>query len=82
LTVDLVEPMGAENLLHFAFGKGDLIGRFGTSVRPTEGTSLTIAFDSARFHLFDKESEKAIGGPLPLPQTHDAARTVYAEPAA
>ncbi|HXP96171.1 MAG TPA: sn-glycerol-3-phosphate ABC transporter ATP-binding protein UgpC [Telmatospirillum sp.] len=82
LTVDLVEPMGAENLLHFAFGKGDLIGRFGTGVRPTEGTSLTIAFDPARFHLFDKESEKAIGDAKPLAQTHDVVRAAYAEPAA
>ena len=74
LTVELVEPMGAENLLHFAFGKADLIGRFGASLRPAEGSILTIAFDPARFHLFDKESEGAIGGILPLRRTRDAVR--------
>ncbi|MDR3438669.1 sn-glycerol-3-phosphate ABC transporter ATP-binding protein UgpC [Telmatospirillum sp.] len=82
LRVDLVEPMGAENLIHFTFGKGDLIGRFGTSVRPTEGTNLNVAFDPAHFHLFDKKSEQSIGTVLPTPQTHDAARTACADPAA
>jgi len=62
LRVDLVEPLGAENLIHFRFGTADLIGRFGHEIRPEEGSSLDITFDPGRLHLFDKTTELAITG--------------------
>jgi multiple sugar transport system ATP-binding protein len=62
LRVDLVEPLGAENLVHFGFGGADLIGRFEHEVRPVEGTTVEISFDPGRVHLFDKTTEAAIVG--------------------
>lgn len=60
LRVELVEPMGAENLLHFSLCKGALIGRFGNSVRPAQGTKIDVAFDAERFHVFDCETGMAL----------------------
>jgi len=56
LMVELVEPMGAENLLHFSLCKNSLVGRFGNTVRPAPDSMLNVAFDPNKFHLFDKDS--------------------------
>ncbi len=56
LPVELIEPMGAENLIHFTLGNQSLIGRFAHTIRPKIGSALEIAFDPAQFHFFDPES--------------------------
>jgi multiple sugar transport system ATP-binding protein len=58
--VEVVEPLGAENLVTFRLGQHELRGRFKPDVRPPPGTRLTLALDPERFHLFDGESGKAL----------------------
>jgi multiple sugar transport system ATP-binding protein len=60
LPVDLVEGMGAENLVHFALGGGTVVGRFDATTRPREGATVDVAFNPAAFHLFDKTTERAL----------------------
>ncbi|WP_263770229.1 ABC transporter ATP-binding protein [Propionivibrio soli] len=67
LAVELIEPMGAENLVHFALCQHALIGRFGNDVRPAPGTLLEVALDSDKMHLFDKETGQALDSPPPIP---------------
>ena len=60
LTAELVEPMGAENLVHFSLCTSSLVGRFGNTVRPLPDSQIGIAFDPNQFHLFDKGSGEAL----------------------
>jgi len=60
LKVELIEPMGAENLVHFALCQHSLIGRFGNHIRPAPGTLLDVTFDPGNLHLFDKESGETL----------------------
>lgn len=62
-TVDVVELMGNEVLLHALLGKMPVLARVGprTQVRP--GQPVGLAFDIGRLYLFDPETELAIGQP-------------------
>lgn len=60
LTVELVEPMGAENLVHFSLSKKSLVGRFGNAVRPPPDTRLAVAFNPGQFYLFDQDSGETL----------------------
>ncbi len=60
LKVELIEPMGAENLVHFALCKNSLVGRFGNHVRPAPGTLIDVVLDPTKMHLFDKQSGETL----------------------
>ena len=60
LEVTLVEPLGAENVVHLALGEFDLVGRFPNAVRPRQGGRLTVAFDPAALHFFDAASGETL----------------------
>ena len=60
LKVELIEPMGAENLVHFALGQRSVVGRFGNTVRPAPGTLIELTLDPEKMHLFDKESGETL----------------------
>jgi multiple sugar transport system ATP-binding protein len=60
LTVDMVEPLGAENVVRFNYGQSELIGRFNNTVRPSVGEQLQIALNPEGFHLFDSKTEEVI----------------------
>jgi multiple sugar transport system ATP-binding protein len=60
LTVEMVEPLGAENIVRFSLGKTELIGRFSNAVRPNPGAILQVALNPNGFHLFDTKTEEAI----------------------
>lgn len=60
LTVDMVEPLGAENVVRFSFGKAELIGRFSNAMRPAPGEVLQVAFNPRGFHLFDARTDEII----------------------
>ncbi|MDB5893752.1 MAG: glycerol-3-phosphate transporter ATP-binding protein [Rhodoferax sp.] len=51
--VELVELLGAENLLTLKLGEHELKARLAPDVRPAVGTRIPIALDPAQFHLFD-----------------------------
>jgi len=58
--VELVELLGAENLLTFKLGEHELKARLAPNVRPVIGENLAIALDPAHFHLFDQRSGHVI----------------------
>jgi multiple sugar transport system ATP-binding protein len=58
--VELVELLGAENLLTLKLGEHELKARLAPDVRPAVGTRLPIALDPAHFHLFDLQTGKVI----------------------
>ncbi len=58
--VEVVEPLGAENLVTLKLGNTEIKGRFAPDVRPDAGSRLQVALDHRHFHLFDAESGRAL----------------------
>ncbi len=59
-TIEVAELMGAETYLYAALNGSDFIARIDsdTSIRPTE--TIPLAFDMAKAHFFDAETEERI----------------------
>ncbi len=57
-TVDLIEPMGAENLLHLVEAEHDLRVVVDRSIRVTPGERLHVRFRPGQTHLFDQFSNR------------------------
>jgi multiple sugar transport system ATP-binding protein len=60
LEVDLVEPTGAETLIHLRSGGRSLIARVKPTDRVTRGQRIAFAFDLAHAHLFDPATEQVL----------------------
>lgn len=60
LEVTLVEPLGAENVVHMALGSFDLIGRFPNAVRPAQGGRLNVALNPDALHFFDASTGQTL----------------------
>lgn len=58
--VSLVEPLGADTLVHVAVADRTVTARVSPHFRPRIGERLNIGFDPAQVHLFDPQSEKAV----------------------
>ena len=58
--VELVELLGAENLVTLKLGAYELKARLAPDVRPSAGTRLSIALDPSHFHLFDQLSGEVV----------------------
>ncbi|MCM2291030.1 sn-glycerol-3-phosphate ABC transporter ATP-binding protein UgpC [Allorhizobium sp. BGMRC 0089] len=58
--VQVVEPLGADTLVHFTIDGQMLTARMAPDTRPQAGDELRIGIDPARLHLFDTVSEKVI----------------------
>lgn len=56
--VDLIEPMGAENLLHLVEGGHDLRVVVDRSVRVAQGERLHVRFRAGQTHVFDEFSNR------------------------
>ncbi|TPW28413.1 ABC transporter ATP-binding protein [Pararhizobium mangrovi] len=59
-TVNLVEPLGADTLVHLDVEGATVTARVTPHFRPAVGERLPLGFDPARIHLFDPDSEKAV----------------------
>ena len=57
----LAEPMGAEVHLNGTLGAHSIIARVSPRCRARPGERLTLTADLSMAHLFDKDSEKALG---------------------
>jgi multiple sugar transport system ATP-binding protein len=55
-TIELVEPLGHEQLVFLRLGSVTLAARTAPGRVPPAGAPLAITFDAARLHLFDAES--------------------------
>jgi multiple sugar transport system ATP-binding protein len=55
-SLELVEPLGHQHLLHLRVGSSTVTVRAAPGERPPLGTLMTINLDPARLHLFDARS--------------------------
>ena len=58
--VELVEPLGADTLVHVNLEGKVVTARVSAHFRPTVGERLRIGFDPSKARLFDPQSEKAV----------------------
>jgi multiple sugar transport system ATP-binding protein len=58
--IDVVEMMGPEALLYFSFADSNIIARVSPSTKARPGSTIKVAIDTVRVHIFDKKSEKTI----------------------
>lgn len=58
--VDVVEPIGSDNLIHLNTGEIHLIARVNPNVEIEVGEEPKIRFDEEKMHIFDEKTEKAI----------------------
>jgi len=59
-TVEVVEPMGAEKLLHLTTGKSSFIARVSSHNKAKVNQDIEMVFDMDKVHIFDKDTEKAV----------------------
>ncbi len=59
-TVEVVEPMGSEAYIYLTTGKSPFIARVDTHDHLVENTDVTMSFDMAKIHLFDKTTGETI----------------------
>ncbi|MDI3317075.1 MAG: sn-glycerol-3-phosphate ABC transporter ATP-binding protein UgpC [Bacillota bacterium] len=62
--VEVVEPLGAESYLHVTAGEDRLTVRTQPDIRTGMGERLRLAIEPERIHLFDGESQEALGVPV------------------
>jgi multiple sugar transport system ATP-binding protein len=59
-TVKVYELLGAEVNLYFAADQFDITARVNPRTTARPGDTIKVAFDLAKMHLFDKETEQVI----------------------
>ncbi len=59
-TVEVVEPMGAEIMLHLTTSKSIFIARVGSHNKAKVNQDIEMVFDMDKIHVFDKKTEKTI----------------------
>lgn len=60
MTVEVVELMGNESYLYATTGLNSIIVRLRADLRSSPGRRIDLAFDMAKTHFFDKDTEEAI----------------------
>jgi ABC-type sugar transport system ATPase subunit len=60
--LDLVEPMGSEAVLYASSGAHEITARVAPVGLPAPGTTIALAPDPAKVHLFDATSGERLGG--------------------
>lgn len=60
MTVDVIEPMGAQNILFLKSGEIDITSSVNAVTRPEIGDQIEIAMDCDNAHLFDADTEIVI----------------------
>ncbi|MCD6502938.1 MAG: ABC transporter ATP-binding protein [Euryarchaeota archaeon] len=58
--IDIVEPLGNVNIVHFTIGRVHFVGQFSRESKVREGMQMDIVFDMTKIHIFDKKTEEAI----------------------
>jgi ABC-type sugar transport system ATPase subunit len=61
-TVELVEALGYEQLMHLRIGNVSVAARGTPGERPPIGTPVHVTMDPARLRLFDADSGAALPG--------------------
>ena len=58
--MDVTELMGNEVIVYLVTEHNDFMGRFDPRTSSRVGNTMQVAFDMARMHIFDKQTELAI----------------------
>ncbi|MBO5262531.1 MAG: TOBE domain-containing protein, partial [Clostridia bacterium] len=58
--VDVTELMGAEIYLYLAVGEQNLTARVSSRSQARAGDKISIAIETARIHIFDKDTQKCL----------------------
>jgi ABC-type sugar transport system ATPase subunit len=53
-TVEMIEQLGADTLVHVAADKAQVIARLPHGVAPEVGSTVTLAADPSRVYVFDR----------------------------
>jgi len=59
--VEVVEPLGAELIVYLQAGPHEFTSRMDTRNRISAGDYLDVVFDTAKLHIFDKQTEQSLG---------------------
>jgi multiple sugar transport system ATP-binding protein len=59
--VEVVEPLGAELIVYLRAGPYEFTSRMDTRNRIKAGDRLAVVFDTAKLHVFDKQTEQTLG---------------------
>ncbi len=59
--VEVIEPMGAEVVVHVTTDAGIVVARVPPASPPRLGDAVTVGFDPSRLHLFDTRTEARLG---------------------
>ncbi|MET0745209.1 MAG: sn-glycerol-3-phosphate import ATP-binding protein UgpC [Microvirga sp.] len=65
MSVDFVEELGATQLFHGKVAGAEFVVQASTGQIPADSRSLTLAVSPANVHLFDPQTTKRLGRPLP-----------------
>ncbi|WJH37730.1 sn-glycerol-3-phosphate ABC transporter ATP-binding protein UgpC (plasmid) [Aliirhizobium terrae] len=60
VTIELVEPLGSDTLIHFTLASVKTVARVNPELRPKVGEQLKLAAQPGKAHVFDKASGKAL----------------------
>jgi len=60
VTIDVVEPLGSETLLHAIAGKDKIVARVNAKSLAKDGQKMDLVFDMNTMHIFDKATEKEL----------------------
>jgi multiple sugar transport system ATP-binding protein len=58
--VQVVEPLGADTLVHFNVGGEAMTARVAPEIRPAPGSSFSVGCERARLHFFDPQTGSAL----------------------
>jgi multiple sugar transport system ATP-binding protein len=59
-SVDVVEPLGSETLIHANIHGDDIVAKVDPKSRAAAGNKMDLVFDMSMMHLFDPETEENV----------------------
>ncbi|MDW8469218.1 MAG: sn-glycerol-3-phosphate import ATP-binding protein UgpC [Burkholderiales bacterium] len=60
MDVEMVEQLGADQLVHGRLGAHEIVLRTGPGLRPAPGTRVPVGFEAAQLHWFDSETTRRL----------------------
>jgi multiple sugar transport system ATP-binding protein len=61
VAVEVVEPLGSEQFVYLRSGNQEFTSRMPARAKLTPGNNVDVVFDTEKMHVFDKQTEMALG---------------------
>ena len=61
VAVEVVEPLGSEQFVYLRSGNQEFTSRMPSRTQLTPGNNVDVVFDTDKMHVFDKQTEMALG---------------------